>query len=271
MTATPDVQATAEELARWLDRERRARQEAEAIAERTTGELYAATQELAKANRALLTFLAMTSHDLRTPLLGIIGSVGLLHRDDLAADQQRQVVETIERCANRLDRLVEDLLAISRIESGKLAPRPRSVPLLAAIGSALESLPPDLRHGVTIDGTAAVVAVVDPDHLQRILTNYLVNAHNHGAPPVEVSAWIDDDGDVVVAVRDHGDGVPADFADQLFGHFARSPHTAGDIAGTGLGLAIVRGLAEANGGAAWYERAADGGACFLVRLPVASG
>ena len=107
-------------------------------------------------------------------------------------------------------------------------------------------------------------AAVDPDHLLRILVNYLVNAGLHGAPPIRVTA-VEHGEQVEVCVHDSGPGVPDDFVDRLFTSFARA--NTSDRRGTGLGLSIVQGLADANGGVAFYDDSA--GTCFGVRLPSA--
>lgn len=116
---------------------------------------------------------------------------------------------------------------------------------------------------VQVDETVRVL--VDPDHLGRIVVNYLVNAARYGRPPVTVAADASDDC-VDIRVSDAGDGVPEAFVDRLFTSFARADSSSPE--GTGLGLSIVRGLARVNGGEAFYERRAEGGGCFGITLPV---
>lgn len=254
-------------LARRLERERAARQEAEAIAERVTGELYGALQELTAVNESLRDFVAVAAHDLRAPLTGVLGFTSLLRErwDRLDDDQRREFIDGIERAGRQLERLVDDLMTISRIEAGELHTRAEAIELRAVVDLAIESAARNTP--VELEVGSDLVVVADPDHVRRALVNYLSNAVKYGAPPVELRAepvdgWID------VHVTDHGEGVPDEFAPRLFDRFARAEGARSNgVAGTGLGLAIVRGLAQANGGDAWYEQHGSAGACFVLRVP----
>jgi signal transduction histidine kinase len=106
----------------------------------------------------------------------------------------------------------------------------------------------------------------DPDHLRRIVVNLLTNAFKYGGPPVNVLVMTTDDA-VKLEVCDHGEGVPPEFVPRLFQRFARADRTARTREGTGLGLSIVQGLAEANGGEAWYQPREPHGSCFGLTLP----
>jgi signal transduction histidine kinase len=264
-------------LRRQLERERSARREAEAITERVTGQFHAssaelerlnselrgANDELRNLNQALRDFVAVASHDLRGPLTSILGIASTLNARwmNLAEDKREEFLVIIERQARHLSRLVEDLLTVSRIEAGELDTHKEVVGLCEAVDRIIKDFgrdPSELR--VRADDCEVLA---DPDHLQRILINYLENAFKYGSPPVEVSfeasgEWVD------ISVCDHGEGVPEDFVPRLFGKFARG---AGSVGGTGLGLSIVQGLARANGGDAWYRANEPSGSCFGVRLP----
>jgi len=271
--ARPDEAAeppTAQELARLarrLARERTAREEAEAIAERVTSDLYGALQALTAVNASLRDFVAVAAHDLRAPLTSVLGYAGLLRErwDQLGDAARREFIEGIQRSGRHLERLVDDLLTISRIEAGALHTHAEAMELRAVIDLAIESAarntPVELEVGPDL------VVLADPDHVRRVLVNYVSNAVKYGAPPVELRAeavdgWID------VHVSDHGEGVPEEFVPRLFDRFARAEEVrAKGLEGTGLGLAIVRGLARANGGDAWYERHGTDGACFVLRMP----
>ena len=267
---SPDDDVAA--LRRRLDRERLARQEAESIAERVTGELYrsadalkGANVELQSLNEALREFVAIASHDLRGPLTGVLGMASLLVRrgDDIAPAERLDCLKAIERQGHLLDRLIGDLLTVSRIEAGVLDASPEVICLDEAV---------ELVVGDTIGAqipvairTGGLEAFADPEHLRRILGNYLGNAGKYGEPPVDVEARTAGPF-VEIVVRDAGDGVPEELLPRLFGKFARGSMSR-EKGGTGLGLSIVQGLARVNGGDAWYEPNSPHGSCFGLRLP----
>lgn len=269
MTDTDDTAA----LRRRLGREREARKQAEAIAERVTAQLYASQGELKRANaelqalnQSLREFVAVASHDLRNPLTSIIGLSGILAKrwKDLTDERRGEFLDIIDRQGHHLARLVEDLLTVSRIEAGQLDTHAEVVRLSQAIGVVME----DFGHRaaevrLTVDDAEVLV---DPDHFRRILGNFVGNAFRYGAPPVEVDAretgpWVE------IRVRDHGCGVPKDLVPRLFEKFARGDD-AQEKGGIGLGLSIVQGLARANGGDTWYEANEPQGSCFGLRLPL---
>jgi len=269
-------------LRRRLDRERKARREAESIAERVTGELYATTQELQRlngelehtndelqaVNQAMRDFVAVASHDLRSPLTSILGFTSILAQrwESLPDDRRREFLGVVERQSRHLARMVEDLLTVSKIEAGHLDVHREVVRLRDAFDAAVRDFAQN-KGEIEIGSTIDLRVSADPDHLQRILVNFIGNAFKYGTPPVEVGAL--DTGEwVEIRIRDHGDGVPEDFVPRLFGKFARAEATS-EKPGTGLGLSIVRGLVQANGGDTWYEPNVPHGSCFAVRLPKA--
>ena len=213
-------------------------------------------------------FLAVTAHELRTPLTAILGNAELLHRewDRLDPGERRECCATMERQANVLRALVEDLLTLSAIEAGRAELDLCPTEVGTAVAHAVVTC--GLQGEVAIRGAAGVRALADPRRLEQILTNYLTNARKHGAGPigVEVSGtdrWVE------LRVTDRGPGVSAEFAPSLFQKFSQAVQAGGRVRGCGLGLAIVRSLAEAQGGVVWYEPIPAGGACFAVRLPAA--
>jgi PAS domain S-box-containing protein len=244
------------------------RRRAEKELERSASELRQANEELRKADELKSHFVAIASHELRTPLTSILGFASTLLRfwSRLTDEQRRSQVAIVEEQAQRLSRLVDDLLTMSRIEAGVLETRTRNVHLASAVARFVEAFPdraPDIVLGVD----DAVRVKADPDHLEQILVNYVSNALKYGEPPIRVEARGDGDW-VAIRVRDEGQGVPPEFEARLFEEFAQAPSAHGG-SGTGLGLSIVRGLAVAQGGDAWYERNEPHGSCFAVRLPAA--
>ena len=273
-----------ERLQRRFQRERAARREAEAIAERVTSELYNnmqqlerlnrdledANTELETANQAIRDFVSVASHDLRSPLTSIIGFVDMLRAGGESIDPARRTefLDIVSNQAARLNRLIGDLLTVSKLEAGAVEARVQDIVVARTIEEAVRALG-DNASAIKVDGVPDVHVLADPDHLARILQNYLTNALKYGAPPIAASVSVQN-GWGEIRVRDNGDGVPDEFIPRLFERFARAETAARSHDGTGLGLSIVRGLARANGGDAWYEPVMPHGSCFAVKLPKAS-
>jgi signal transduction histidine kinase len=227
-----------------------------------------AARDLERANSAMRQFVAVASHDLRTPIAIIRGFCSSVVESwpEVSDDEKKGIFETVDRQASHLSRIVNDLMMISRIDSGVIAPDVAPLRLDAVITGVLQDMRRDADAVVRV-GDLEVLA--DEDHLVRIVRNLIENAFHYGSPPLDISAKADGPGAVVLRFRDHGGGVPQDFEPKLFERFARSEAAASiSKVGTGLGLSIVRGLAQAAGGDAWHERVDNGtGACFAVRLP----
>lgn len=272
-------------LQRRLTREHRARQEAEAIAERVTADLYATSgqlehanvelrrtnDELQAVNQTMRDFVAVASHDLRSPLTAILGFATALSQfwGQFEDAQKLDFIGSIQRQGENLSTIIEDLLTVSKIEAGALEVHPEVVRLGESIADATETFPARAAD-IDVSSPPDLAAVVDPEHLRRILVNFVGNALKYGVAPVAVEArghdaWVE------IRVRDCGSGVPEEFRPRLFGRFARSDAAkASGVTGTGLGLSIVQGLARANGGDVWYEPNVPHGSVFGVRLPVAA-
>ena len=224
----------------------------------------AAEEERQRTFDAMQAFVATASHDLRTPLTSVLGYARMLvdRGESLPAELRAEFAATILRAGEQASRLVDDLLTLSKIQAGVVDVRAGTIALAVAAREALSAV--DVAADVDIPEDMAVVA--DEDHLQRILTNLLVNASKYGRPPIRMSGGAAG-GQVELRVSDGGDGVPSDIEGALFEPFTRAEQSHGQP-GTGLGLSIVRGLAEANGGAVRYDGDADG-ACFVLSLPKA--
>lgn len=257
------VSTIAETLGVWAGRHR-----AETTLRQVNADLSVANEQLADAAQLKDDLLSMASHELRTPLTPILGFLELVRaRGDNLRDDQHLMLEATGRNARRMLRLVDDLLVVSRAGAGRLLPRPSVVELETAVTEAVTELA-DVLSGVTVDVPAGCHALVDPQHLQQIVTNLLTNAAKYGASPVVVRAV---DGDrVLLEVEDSGSGVEPAFRSRMWERFEQKDR--GDTrtaSGTGLGLAIVRLLAEANDGVAGYRDAVGGGAVFTIELPAA--
>ncbi|HVE94778.1 MAG TPA: HAMP domain-containing sensor histidine kinase [Acidimicrobiales bacterium] len=267
------TEADEELLLRRLDRERRARLEAEGIAERATAELYAAVLELERtnqtldaANRSMSEFVAVASHDLRQPLNGILGlSYLLLSGWDSDPDERKlDYIATIERQGEHLNRIVQDLITVSKLDAGAMERHIEEV----GVRRLLDEITTEFADAadISVACPSDLNVHTDPDHLRRVVVNYLTNALKYGEPPVDITVTLTDES-VRLKVCDNGRGVPAEFIPRLFDRFARADETARSQEGTGLGLSIVRGLALANGGDAWYEPLTPQGSCFNLSLP----
>lgn len=271
-----------ERLERRHRRERAARREAEQIAERVTSELYASVQELQRlndeveranreleaANQTLKDFMVVAAHDLRAPVSAVLGFAStILRRWEAFSDAEKQeYVGIIEGRARYMTRMLDSLLTVSKIELGAIEVHREVIDVKKAVKTALVEVG-DRAAEVELRFADGLRVVADPDHVHRILVNYIINAFKYGAPPVVVEAK-DDGRYVELVVTDHGDGVPPDFAGRLFHKFARAESEATrQETGTGLGLSIVRGLALANDGDAWYAPNQPNGSRFAVRLP----
>jgi PAS domain S-box-containing protein len=228
-----------------------------------------ANAELQVVNGEIRGFTAAAAHDLRSPLASIVGFSALLTQswETFTEEDRQSFVASIDRQSKNLSRLVDDLFTLSSIEGGALSTSPEPVVLGEAISRCLELGSRD-SASVAVSCSPDLIVRVDPQHLARILDNYLQNAFKYGEKPVRIDA--SRLGDMVeVRVLDHGPGVPAEFLPRLFGRFARADTAATKAhRGSGLGLSIVRGLAEANGGHVRYEPNVPSGSCFVVGLPV---
>jgi len=223
---------------------------------------------LKTSNDSLRDFVAVASHDLRSPLVTIAGFTKVLSDNwaTLSDEARLKQLGAISRGVDRLSRLANDLLSSAKVEGEAEPARPERLRLAAALASYLE-VNREERGTVAVTCPAELVAVVDPSHLTRILDNYLTNAFKYGEPPVHIEAELVGDF-VELRVRDHGPGVPPELVPRLFTKFDRGDTQATRMTqGTGLGLSIVKALAEANQGDVRYQDNEPTGGCFVVRLP----
>jgi signal transduction histidine kinase len=224
-----------------------------------------------RAERDQATVLSTVAHELRAPLTSVTGfTSSLLRRWDRFTDEQKRLmIETIEADANRLTRLITELLDISRLDSDSLNLRLGPVDLHELLrthvvrhelGRAAGAVRLELGASAEADGVPEMWA--DADRLEQIFFNLIENALRHGAGLVTVTLDRHEEW-VVVRVDDEGDGIPPSDREKIFGRFWHGPSNAS----TGLGLYVVRGLVEAHGGTVAVEGNEAGGARFTVRLP----
>lgn len=218
-------------------------------------------------------FVSVVSHELRTPLTSIIGSLDTVNRPELApeANTARELIVTARRQAGRLQRLIEDLLMVSRIDRGAIPINSEPLRMVEVIKHVVDAL--QVREPITTNVEPADLEVMaDRDHLERILINLIENASKY-APGSEIEIEASSSrGDMAqIRVIDHGTGIPRDQRERVFQRFTQiEASQTRSVGGTGLGLSIVRSLAEAMGGRAEVGDTPGGGATFMVDLPVAS-
>lgn len=217
------------------------------------------------------TLLHAVSHDLKGPLAGIIGAMSTIRRGEelqLTDEEQESLLQMIEQSARKMNRLVDDLLDLERIDRGQVQPdrEPTDVGDLAR--RVAREAPGMDTHPIRIEADE-LLADVDPAKVERILENLMVNAARHtpGGTPVNVTVH-ERSGGVVVTVEDEGPGVPEELKGVLFDPFRQGPTAAGR--GVGIGLSLVRRFAELHGGTADIEDGTGGGARFVVVLPCAT-
>ncbi len=215
------------------------------------------------------SLLSAVSHDLRTPLASITGAATSLRDDaNLGSDTRGELIEAIVDQAERLERLVGNLLDMTRLESGVIALRRDWVPLDEMVSSALTRLESRLEaRKVTVSIREDVPLLnVDPVLFEQVFVNLLENAEKYTPPgsPLEIEAHTDDDR-VEIAFVDHGPGVPPGAETRIFEKFYRGPHVPAP--GAGLGLAICKGIIEAHGGTIRAETRSSGGAAFRISIP----
>ena len=232
----------------------------------------AARAEAEAASRAKDEFLSVLSHELRTPLTSILGWISLLRSSRLDGDMAAQALQTIERNAQIQANLIEDLLDVSRIISGKLSIEPQIFDLATAAIAALNSIKPAAdTKGIELQLDAPSIAVVaDQNRMQQVIANLLSNAVKFTPKNGRVSLQLLPlDSHVKIIVKDSGQGISPQFLPQVFDHFrqADSSSTRGH-GGLGLGLAIVRYIVQEHGGTITAHSSGAGqGSTFTVQIP----
>ena len=215
--------------------------------------------------------LGSLSHDLRTPLASIVGAATSLIEDGddgaIGPKGRKELAEAIKEEADRLERLVSNLLDMTRIEANAILVRKEWVPIEEVIGAALARLAGRLRdHAIRIDVPADLPLVpLDPPLIEQVLYNLFENAVRYTPPgtAIEVRA-VKEDPELIVEVADRGPGLPPGTEQKVFEKFYRVAGPA--PGGLGLGLAICKGIVEAHGGRIWAEN--RGGAIFRFALPL---
>jgi signal transduction histidine kinase/ActR/RegA family two-component response regulator len=239
-------------------------------------EAHRASAQAAAANQSKSEFLSRMSHELRTPLNAVIGFAGLLELEDLNTSQ-KECVDQIRKGGRHLLDLINEVLDITRIETGTLALSPEPVLASDVLNDVLDMMRPLARqHGIRITPdtltTCSVYVFADRQRLKQILLNLLSNAvkYNRVGGSVRVSCNATTDR-LRLNVSDNGPGIAPEHLGVLFQPFERLAAQHSDIEGTGIGLALSRRLAEVMGGTLDVETEPGHGCTFFVELPVVEG
>jgi hypothetical protein len=241
---------------------------------RTEEALHAAREEAERANRAKSEFLSRMSHELRTPLNAILGFGQLLEMDGLEPRHRDSVQQILKGGRHLLD-LINEILDIARIESGKITLSLEPIVLADALWEAIDLIQPlAAEQGIELKAEdswpPARHVKADRQRLKQVLLNLLSNAVKYNRPGGRVTIRCPDligDG-LRVEVTDQGAGIPPEMIDRLFVPFERLGAEATGVEGTGLGLALSKGLMEAMGGSLWVKSVPSHGSTFFIELPL---
>ena len=215
------------------------------------------------------TFLQAVSHDLRTPLAGILGLAVNMAREDLElpAEEMRDLSRRIAQNARKLDRLVTDLLDLDRLSRGIIEPLFRPTDVGGLVGEIVTDS--ELLSDRDVDlNTESIVIACDAAKVERIVENLLGNTVKH--TPARARIWVRVvpwEGGALIVVEDDGPGVPPDQREKIFEAFLQGDTASPHLSGVGVGLALVARFAELHDGGAWVEERPGGGASFRVFLP----
>jgi signal transduction histidine kinase len=225
-------------------------------------------EELLRLTEVQQDFIALAAHELRTPATTIYGLAATLEErgDDLTYEMLHELRSTLYSQADRLVRLVEQLLDLSRIDAKRVKIRRERIELRPQLEEIVTSVAGDRAQDVSVEAPAELAVNVDPNAIDRVIGNLLTNALRYGAPPVTVSAEHKDQ-HIRIRVEDSGAGVAREFVPFLFERFRRSEQGRQREVGVGLGLAIARSYAQAHGGDLLYAPRHPTGSSFELVLP----
>ncbi len=225
-----------------------------------------------EADRIKTEFISIASHELRTPMTGIYGFAELLLKSNSLSGDDREYARWIHRESERMNRIIEDILNVSRMETGRFPfdIGPVAVgPLITGTLNTITARYPTHSFTVTV-GNELPEVLADPERLTEVLHNLVENAvkYSREGSAVTITAGADDrKQEVVLAVSDQGYGIPEDDIPHLFERFYRVRRAEETVRGTGLGLYIVKSLVEMMNGRVWVESRVNQGSTFFLSLP----
>lgn len=240
---------------------------------RLIDQLEESLEHLTEMNQLKDDFVASVSHELRTPLTSIRGYVGTLLRPDanFEDEEEREFLEIIDRQSNRLHRLIEDLLAVSRLESDSEPTNSSLVSIADLTAEVVDELRGKAeKHVLHLDLKGVPSIRTDQGKVHQILGNLIDNAFKYTPKGSTISVTArSEGGGVAVTIADEGPGIPSDVQERIFDRFYQVDQSSTrSVGGAGLGLYICRRTAEAIGGRVWLERSDEHGSVFSVWLPL---
>jgi two-component system, sensor histidine kinase and response regulator len=255
-----------------ISRDVTAQVEAEKALTRQARQLSAQNKRLHELDRSKTEFLGLVSHELRTPLTSIIGYARLLRDERMSNLNTDQFTEVIQRNAQRLLRLVEDLLFLSQNQPGEMAVDLRTADLADIAASVVEEMRPEAQRkhiDLTFSATAMPRFAVDPARIAQLLGNLISNAVKFTPEGGKAEVGLGMEGEqAVLAVTDTGVGIPAADRERIFERFYRTEIATREvIPGTGLGLAIAKDIVAAHHGTIEVDSDEGRGSTFTIRLP----
>jgi signal transduction histidine kinase len=224
-----------------------------------------AYDEVVRLTELQREFVSLAAHELRTPAATVYGLAATLAHRQLEPEMVRQLQQTLHEQAERMSRLVEQLLDMSRLDAAAIRVNPEPIALGTELRHIVQATALGREHQVEVDVPDTTV-VADRAVLERVIGNLLTNALRYGAPPVRILAH-ETGSQLCISVRDSGPGIDPDFVPQLFDRFQRSDAARQTGTGAGLGLSIARLYARAHGGDVIYEPDGEAGARFDLVLP----
>jgi PAS domain S-box-containing protein len=226
---------------------------------------------LERLNKLKSEFVSLVSHEFRTALVGISGFSEMIRDEEVSVDEAKGYADDINKESERLNRMINDMLDLDRIEAGRLTLHPQAVDINDLIQFAVtRARASSERHFIAsyLDPTSPVVQC-DPDRIAQVVANLLSNAIKYSPEGGDISVTsTTHDGVVEVSVRDHGLGIAPEFKERLFSRYERYEKAGNKILGTGLGLAITRQIVEMSGGKIWVESELGQGSDFRFTIPV---
>jgi signal transduction histidine kinase len=225
-----------------------------------------AYEQVVRLTQLQRDFIALAAHELRTPATTVYGIAATLARRELPEATAAELLETLYQQAERMSRLVEQLLDMSRLDAASIQVTPELLTLRPALNEIVRGSAPGRERDVVVETPQTEKVVADRAVLERVVGNLVTNALRYGAPPVHVVAK-QTDTHLRIVVSDQGEGIEPQFIPFLFDRFQRSDRSRSRNTGAGLGLAIARAYARAHGGDLLYHPTGDGGALFELVLP----